>query len=187
MKKLLFALLVAPLFLLAACSEQSEPNVEAEQPQVAEPASVDTESSAATGFSYAVLDGDPLVIEEMKDRVLLVNYWAVWCKPCIEEMPELAHFREEHAAIAEVVGYNFDEPDESTLREDVGRLGVEIPVLLEDPRADFNYPLVDALPVTWAIYNGEVAGSLTGPQTGETLLRAVETVLARAQEAAITE
>ena len=42
------------------------------------------------------------------DRVVFLNYWAVWCRPCIAEMPELAEFSQQFEDRAVVYAINFD-------------------------------------------------------------------------------
>ena len=38
---------------------------------------------------YEDLDGNPVALTDYKGKRLLLNYWATWCRPCIEEMPDL--------------------------------------------------------------------------------------------------
>ena len=39
------------------------------------------------------LDGKPLRLEDFRGRVVLVNFWATWCAPCLEEMPSIEKLR----------------------------------------------------------------------------------------------
>ena len=44
--------------------------------------------------SYEDLEGNPVSLEEFKGKKVLLNYWATWCRPCIEEMPSLLRAQE---------------------------------------------------------------------------------------------
>jgi thiol-disulfide isomerase/thioredoxin len=65
-------------------------------------------------------------------RPLLINIWASWCGPCIEEMPELQRFaRTQGAEGVQVVGIALDEPD--ALRDFLKRVPVDYPILIDAP------------------------------------------------------
>jgi thiol-disulfide isomerase/thioredoxin len=116
---------------------------------------------------------DPLV--QARDEWLLINYWAEWCKPCLEEIPELNAFAREHATRARVLMVNYDGVQGAQLLAQAKRLGIETTLLDSDPAARFGYQRPQVLPVTYVIAPaGRVHGTLIGPQTGETLLAAIE-------------
>ena len=55
-------------------------------------------------------DGTPFDLKEMEGRVVLVDFWATWCRPCIEAFPELEELYEDHHADGlEIVGVNQDD------------------------------------------------------------------------------
>lgn len=41
------------------------------------------------------LDGTPISMSEFKNKTVFINFWATWCKPCIQEMPTIAKAQEE--------------------------------------------------------------------------------------------
>jgi thiol-disulfide isomerase/thioredoxin len=43
-------------------------------------------------------DGQPQAMNRWRGRLLVVNFWATWCVPCVEEMPELQHIQDDYAA-----------------------------------------------------------------------------------------
>ncbi len=45
--------------------------------------------SPAPGISFSDLSGNTLGLEDFRGQVLLVNYWATWCAPCLRELPAL--------------------------------------------------------------------------------------------------
>jgi len=103
---------------------------------------------------------------------VVINYWAAWCKPCIKEIPELnALDREEGVA---VLGVNFDGTQGAELASQMDSLGIGFPVLLEEPLAAVGAPRPNVLPTTFLLNpEGKLAKTLVGPQTRESLLRAL--------------
>lgn len=69
--------------------------------------------------------------EDFAGRVLLINFWATWCKPCVKEMPMMSRLYEELAGSGfSVVGIALDQP--SRAADFAGELGVSYPVLVGD-------------------------------------------------------
>ena len=68
-------------------------------------------------------------------RPLLINVWASWCGPCIEEMPELERFtRSQGRDGTQVVGLALDTP--ANIREFLERVPVTYPILVDSPGPD---------------------------------------------------
>jgi len=64
---------------------------------------------AAPPIELFTPDGAPLTLASLRDKVVLVNFWATWCEPCVAEMPALQRLRDELAPRLEVLGVNFQE------------------------------------------------------------------------------
>ena len=79
------------------------------------------------------LDGTPRTLPDAwPSRPLLVNLWASWCGPCIEEMPELQRFAAEQGANGvQVVGIALD--DAASVQAFLERIPVAYPILLDTP------------------------------------------------------
>ncbi|HEY4366104.1 MAG TPA: TlpA disulfide reductase family protein [Steroidobacteraceae bacterium] len=94
------------------------------------PASAD---DVSTALSVRLLDlgGKVHQLAEWKGQLVLVNYWATWCVPCLKEIPELDAFsvaQSKRKLGIHVVGVALDEPD--AVRTFLKR-GVTYPVLVE--------------------------------------------------------
>ena len=61
------------------------------------------QGSRAPGLAFARLDGTPATLEGLTGKVVLVNFWATWCLPCIDEMPILDELQRVHADAGLVV------------------------------------------------------------------------------------
>lgn len=114
--------------------------------------------------------------EQLHGRWMLINYWAEWCAPCREEIPELNRLHKEGAdGQLVVLGVNFDGLSGEALSDLVERMGIGFPVLLDDPRARWQQPMPGVLPSTLVIdRQGKLRTVLVGPQTFESLSRAVQ-------------
>ena len=88
--------------------------------------------SEAPGFRLPALAGGEVDLASFRGQVVVVNFWATWCPPCVDEMPSLEKL---HRALGPeglvVLGVSVDE-DETALRQFVARLGVTFKIL-RDP------------------------------------------------------
>lgn len=62
-----------------------------------------TIGSVAPDFSLTDLDGNPVRLADLRGSPVIVNFWASWCGPCVEEFPLLRETAEEHAEAGLVV------------------------------------------------------------------------------------
>ena len=61
--------------------------------------------------SFETPDGKPLSMESFRGKLLLVNFWATWCPPCVEELPLLDFFYQENKdKNLQIVGLAVDQP-----------------------------------------------------------------------------
>jgi len=72
-------------------------------------------------------EGGELRMDALRGRPLLVNFWATWCPPCVEELPMLDRFFRDQAGNGmQVIGLAIDQP--SAVRKFLGRLPLSFPV-----------------------------------------------------------
>ena len=110
------------------------------------------------------------------DSWTVVNYWAVWCKPCREEIPELNELN--RSADVQVFGVNFDRKTGEALAVDSKTLGLEF-TNIDDPSQSLGLERPSVLPTTLVINpEGGVAAVLVGPQTAATILAVIKPGLA---------
>ena len=118
-------------------------------------------------FQYA--DGKAGNYDDFSGKWLVINYWATWCKPCIEEIPELNKLSQR--ADIQVVGINFDRPQQAVLQTQIQELNIQFPVLQANAHTHYQFDYPSSLPMTVIIdANGNIRHKLLGPQTFEKLL-----------------
>jgi thiol-disulfide isomerase/thioredoxin len=74
-------------------------------------------------------DGKSANIDDWRGKVLVVNFWASWCPPCVEEMPTLDKIAQEYASKnVLIVGIGIDSP--SNIRQFLEKTPVSYPILI---------------------------------------------------------
>lgn len=90
----------------------------------------------APPFQYPLLGGGSASLMNQKNKVVLVNVWATWCVPCLDEMPDLqrlyARMKREGEPF-EILAVSIDALGADAVRKFVERFGLTFPILL-DPR-----------------------------------------------------
>ena len=117
--------------------------------------------TAAPRLALADLGGNAGDLERLRGKVVAVNFWATWCPPCRQEMPDLAAVWNEHRGRCfELLGVA-----EESAREDVAKMASAIPypVLLDERAEALQQWGVSGYPVTFLLdTQGKVRQVFTG-------------------------
>jgi cytochrome c biogenesis protein CcmG/thiol:disulfide interchange protein DsbE len=134
--------------------------------------------SAAPDFVLADLDGNPLRLEDLRGRPVVLNFWASWCGPCVEEFPLLRDAAAQHAdqSLA-VVGIVVRDRSEAA-RDFMLRNGATWPAAM-DPgeRVASAYGILGPPETYFIDRDGVIAARQFGPVTEESLRAQLATIL----------
>jgi len=132
--------------------------------------------SEGVDFTLPDLQGEPRSLSEFRGKWVVVNYWATWCPPCREEMPELEVFHANHKdEDAVVLGVNMEQISLDRLREFAEEQFISFPILRTKPSSRTELGAVPGLPTTYLIDpQGRVAGRKVGPLTLRRLEQLIE-------------
>ncbi len=133
--------------------------------------------AVANDFTLRDLDGKPHSLSDYRGQWVLVNYWATWCPPCLEELPELEIFHSASEGKAVVLGVNMETITEPQLRAFVDRQFLSFPILRasDNPAQHELVGPVDGLPTSYLVApDGEVVARQVGQITAESLSGFIE-------------
>ncbi len=129
-------------------------------------------------FTLTDLDGKTVSVSDYRGKWVIVNFWATWCPPCLEEIPDFVELYEDNRDSLVVLGVNYEEVNEEYLREFVDSHMISYPVMRMEPLPVTPLGPVTGLPTTYIISpQGELAARQEGPVTRET----IEKYIARKQ------
>lgn len=82
-----------------------------------------------------------------KGRWVVVNFWATWCVPCIQEIPEIAAFHREHPEVV-ILGVAMDAENPAKVKQFAVKVGHDYPLVLATDRVERQLGSPRALPTT---------------------------------------
>ncbi|MGH8190818.1 MAG: TlpA family protein disulfide reductase [Rhodanobacteraceae bacterium] len=133
-----------------------------------------TNAPAHPALVVKTLDGKTFNLANERGKWVIVNFWATWCGPCIEEMPAISKYVASHKNVA-AIGLAWDDSPREEILEFVKKHPVDYPLAvvgMEHPPADFPQP--EALPTTYLIApDGTVAKHFLGPVDAKLLDAAI--------------
>jgi thiol-disulfide isomerase/thioredoxin len=123
-----FLLILSPLLLLLASAAQTAPN-----------------------FSRPDLSHRRIVLSSYRGKIVLLNFWATWCEPCLLEMPTFVEWQKQYGSKDfQVIGISMDDAAPEVIAA-VSRLKLNYPVVMGDEYLGADYGGVLGLPVTFLI------------------------------------
>lgn len=178
--------LLALAALLAACAQPDAPAslgaataapgsvIAAESRLLDEGSGRPAVGDPAPDFSYSLGDGTAVRLSDLRGRPVVLNFWATWCIPCVDEMPELQRAADASGGDLVVLAVNRNETRDAIARF-TGRVSVRFP-LITNTSGDISERYgVTNLPTTYFINSdGTIAARQLGALTSERLAELTE-------------
>ena len=134
-----------------------------------------TGNVAMPAWQMTNLTGLTVSSTNFSGKVLVLNFWATWCPPCREELPDLNAFHGANQTNGVVViGASVDEGDREVVKRFAERNGLKYPIVFATPEIQLQFGNVSMLPTTFVIdRTGRMAARFLGAITREELEKTV--------------
>ncbi len=146
------------------------------------PARKTAEAKPAPAFDLPDLNGGRATLESLKGKVVIVDFWATWCGPCIQEIPEYAEFwRKNQPRGIEVIGVVMDSGSPQEINDFVRENRIPYRQLLGDDKTAESFGVNQGYPTTFVIDGkGMIRSKMLGspPTKFRKLQEAVDAALA---------
>ena len=126
------------------------------------------------------LDGKPFDASKLKGSIVVLDFWATWCKPCINEIPDLNRLQEKYAAKGlKVVGVTMASGAAPEVKPLLPRLKMQYTVLMGDDNQSYylnimGYPTTYLVTRDWKIRERYIGA---GPMKAKNLEAAIQKLL----------
>ncbi|MBI3526829.1 MAG: TlpA family protein disulfide reductase [Betaproteobacteria bacterium] len=130
-------------------------------------------ASAAENFTLTDAEGRSHRLADYRGKWVIVNFWATWCPPCLEEIPDLVAIKESRKDL-EVIGIAMEFQDAKQVMQFADGMFVNYPIVLGDRKISESIGKVDGLPTTF-IYDPQ--GKLAERHVGKITRKQIERLI----------
>ena len=156
----IFALCAIFLIFLPS---KAEAQVSAEAARALRDANIHLEQKIADDFTLPLLAGGNAALSSYRGKVVILNFWATWCQPCLNEMPSMETlYQRFNAQGLEILAVDIGQ-SASTVRQFIRRAGYTFPVMLDSANRVSSVYQIRAIPTTYIIdREGKIIGYVLG-------------------------
>ncbi len=183
MKKNLLAATLLSAAMLAGCQRDTSAAQAVASPATAASALPAAKPAAKPGpidnshpsLKLTTFDGQAYDLATQRGRWVVVNFWATWCGPCLQEMPALAAFAKSRKDVA-VIGLDYEDIERPQMQAFLRQHDPGYPIAIVDPYTPMpSFEAPRGLPTSYLIDpDGRIAKRFLGPITIKDLEQAID-------------
>ena len=179
MKPAIVSTFVLSVLALCAC-QRNAPTAAAAPPTPTTAMHAAAKTAAPPGrklpqLKVTTFDGQSYDLATQRGHWVVVNFWATWCGPCLQEMPELAAFAKSRKDVA-VIGLDYEDIERPQMEAFLKQHDPGYPIAIVDPYKRMQYfEAPRGLPTSYLIDpEGGIAKRFLGPITIRDLEQAID-------------
>jgi peroxiredoxin len=187
----LFCLILVLMFIVAGCKKKEPaPSQQAgievgEQPTKppGNEAPVSPGGKPAPSFTLQDLNGKQVSLSDFEAKVVILDFWATWCGPCVVEIPHFVELYEQYKDQGfAMVGISVDRKGASVVKSFAQKHQVNYPILMTDGQVEKAYGDITGIPTTFVIDSaGKIRRKYVGYRDKAVFEADIKALLAEAQ------
>jgi thiol-disulfide isomerase/thioredoxin len=130
-----------------------------------------TGENEAPDFSWVNSKGDKVSLKSLRGKVVFVNFWGTWCRPCRMELPDIVSLSKSYAGQVEFVGIAMERPGDDPLKSVSGfakNQGITYQLVIGNDAITHAYGGLQGIPTTFIINKeGKIVSSAVGMRSRE--------------------
>ena len=136
-------------------------------------------SRTAPDFALKDVNGGICRLTDLRGKVVLLNFFATWCGPCRQEIPDFVRLYEGFKDKGlEIIGVSLDQEGEAVLRPFIKHYSISYPIVLGTKKVILDYGGIKGVPTTFLIdRNGIISNYFVGLRPGYVIEESVRRLL----------
>ncbi|MEW5975166.1 MAG: TlpA disulfide reductase family protein [Acidobacteriota bacterium] len=141
--------------------------------------SASSSSPSVPQFTLNNLDGKSVSMKDFGNKVVLIDFWATWCGPCREEIPDLNNLYSEYKSKGfEVIGISMDTEGTDVVKDFVREFRVDYSIVMGDETVAQEFGGILGLPTKFIVdRNGKIVKRLIGLRPPEEIEQAIKELI----------
>ncbi len=97
------------------------------------------------------VDGQIVSTAQLHGKVAIVNFWATWCPPCQEEIPEMMELQKQFQGKLQIIGVSMDDGPAEAVKQFADKVGMNYPIVMGSDGLSDEYGGIPALPTSFIV------------------------------------
>ncbi len=131
-QKTIFTLMIFCLIAVSSCDNSTAQQKNQQSKKTGNNKPLNANSMMAPDFSLADLDGNTITLQQMKGKVVLLNFWGTWCGPCRKEIPDFINLSKKYKKDGlEIVGITLTSGPPENIKAFADKWGINYKLLTD--------------------------------------------------------
>lgn len=177
-KKIFYPVLILT-FIVFGCRKSSGDTIRKDEKQIKPIHTLNDGGNRAYDFSLKSVDGKTVKLSDFKGKIVIVDFWATWCGPCREGIPDLVDIQRKYKNKVVVIGISLDQANtRKNLDQFIKNHGINYQILYGNMDVVTNYGNIQAIPTTFIIdQNGNIVYKNIGLAPKSKYINTIESLL----------
>ena len=138
-----------------------------------------SEDNIMPEFSLVDINDNEISSQDFKNKVLIIDFFATWCPPCIMEIPHLVKIKEEFGESGfEIIGISVDNNPKEVLPNFIKEKNINYPIVLVSTQTVSDFGGIKYLPTTFIVgRDGKITKKFVGYTEPEEFEKIIKTLL----------